>query len=55
VYASVGARLLVTMDFQEAVNEGRAAWWTNDDGRKELHVKSDEVFLLLETAVTRLK
>jgi hypothetical protein len=54
-YDALNAQILVTLSFQQEVNEGRGEWWTNDDGQTELHLASGEVFLLLENEVSRLK
>jgi hypothetical protein len=48
-------RTRVTLFFQNEVDHGRARWKTNSEGQTELHLKTGEVFLLRDTALTRLK
>lgn len=54
-YESANARVKVMMHFQDAVNAGNAVWHINEDGEKELHMHSGEVFLLEARTITRLK
>jgi hypothetical protein len=48
-------RLEVTLQFQNAVNEGSADWYKNAAGGTELHLKNGEIYRLGETSITRLK
>jgi hypothetical protein len=48
------ARLLISLYFQDIVNNGRANKYLNDGGQTEIHLMSGEVFLLAESVITRL-
>lgn len=48
-------RLEVTLQFQNAVNEGSAEWYINAAGGTELHFKNGEIYRLGETSITRVK
>jgi hypothetical protein len=48
-------RVEVTLQFQNAVNEGRANWHINATGGTELHLKNGEIYRLDETNITRVK
>ena len=55
VYGAAAAKRIVFQFFQKAVNQGWAEWKVNSDGQTEVHLRSGEVFLLLENTVTRKK
>jgi hypothetical protein len=48
-------RVEVTLQFQNAVNEGSANWHINATGGTELHFKNGEIYQLDETNITRVK
>lgn len=49
------ARRHVIRCFQEFVDSGSANWEFNAEGQRQLHLKRGAVFLLLDTAIKRLR
>jgi hypothetical protein len=55
IYDAFSVRLLLTMYFQNLVNSGHAKWTVNPTGVMELRVDSGEIYLLEQSAITRLQ